>query len=245
MILSITNAPKNEIHKIFTNKKFIMLHNLKTSNLFLTLAIICFVLLNSCATKPPCEKGNFKESELVELIKIDSAFKLDIRYATANNFVHTVVYSEARAFLQKPAAFALVKANAELKRLGYGIVIFDGYRPWSVTKIFWDLTPDENKKFVADPKVGSRHNRGCAIDITLYEISSGRVVQMTSEYDEATERSYPYYAGGTSEQRRLRDLLRTTMEANGFTVNEFEWWHFDYKDWEKYRIENIPFSEIK
>jgi zinc D-Ala-D-Ala dipeptidase len=217
----------------------------KTTFHFRQLAVFCLILLSSCAVKPPIEKGDFRKPDLVELIKLDSTFKLDIRYASSNNFVGRPVYTEARAFLQRPAAEALVKVNSELKQVGYGLVIYDGYRPWSVTKIFWDITPKEKRKFVADPRKGSMHNRGCAIDLTLYEIASGKVVQMTGEYDEMNERSYPGYKGGTDEQRRMRDLLRSKMEAGGFAVYEYEWWHFDYKDWKLYRIQNIPFAEIK
>jgi D-alanyl-D-alanine dipeptidase len=209
------------------------------------LAFLLFIFPDSCKTKPPNETADFRVSDLVELIKIDSSVKLDIRYATKNNFVGKPVYSEARAFLQRPAAEALASANKELNQLGYRLLIFDGYRPWSITKLFWDITPQDKKQFVANPKDGSRHNRGCAVDLSLVDISTGKEVQMTGEYDEMTERSYPNYQGGTEDQRRMRDLLRSKMEANGFTVYEFEWWHFDYKDWKKYRIENIQFSKIK
>jgi D-alanyl-D-alanine dipeptidase len=222
----------------------ILLHWKKKNKLIWVLAVICFVLFDSCANRPPHEAGSFKASNLVELVKLDTSLHLDIRYAASNNFVGKPVYKEARAFLQRPAAEALVYVNNKLKSLGYGLLIFDGYRPWSVTKLFWDMTPTENKKFVANPKDGSRHNRGCAIDLSLYEIASGKEVQLTSQYDEMSERSYPGYTGGTIEQRKLRDLLRSKMEANGFTVYEFEWWHFDYKDWKSYGIENIQFSEI-
>lgn len=217
----------------------------KNNNLYSTLALLSLFLVFSCEPKPPYEKGDFKTSDLVELVKLDSTFRLDIRYATDNNLVGRPVYTEARAFLQRPAAEAIAKVNEELKPLGYGLLIFDGYRPWSVTKLFWDITPTENKKFVANPKEGSRHNRGCAIDLSLYELSSGEEVPMTSEYDEMNESSYPDFPGGAVEQREARDLLRTKMEANGFTVYEFEWWHFDFQGWETYRIQNIQFSEIK
>ncbi|HRI20754.1 MAG TPA: M15 family metallopeptidase, partial [Panacibacter sp.] len=109
----------------------------------------------------------------------------------------------------------------------------------------WDITSDENKKFVANPQKGSRHNRGCAVDLSLYDLKTGKEITMTGMYDEMTERSYPYYKGGTDEQRKMRDLLRTNMESEGFTVYEYEWWHFDYKDWKLYPIGNIPFSKIK
>jgi D-alanyl-D-alanine dipeptidase len=221
-----------------------MFNNFKPRNLAWSFALSFLISLTNCSPGPPKEEGDFKDSDLVELIKLDQTFKLDIRYATSNNLVGRPVYTEARAFLQRPAAEALVKINSELKPHGFGLMIFDGYRPWSVTKIFWDITPDEDKKFVADPKNGSRHNRGCAIDLTLYDLVTGEEIPMTGVYDEMSERSYPDYEGGTDEQREMRDLLRSKMEANGFTVYKFEWWHFDYKDWKTYRIENIPFSEI-
>ncbi|WP_347375039.1 M15 family metallopeptidase [Aequorivita sp. Q41] len=217
----------------------------KTLLLSSVIALVCFLLSYSCATKPPYEKGNFKKSDLVELTKLDSTIQLDIRYATKNNLVGSPVYTEARAFLQRPAAEALVKVNEELKPLGYGLLVFDGYRPWSVTKLFWDITPEEDKKFVANPKDGSRHNRGCAVDLSLYELKSGKEIQMTGVYDEMSERSYKNYSGGTEEQRKMRDLLIRKMESNGFEVYEYEWWHFDYNGWETYRIQNIQFSEIK
>lgn len=206
---------------------------------------VLLFLFSSCATKLPIEKGTLKETNLVELIKLDSTIKLDIRYATKNNFVGQPVYKEARAFLQKDAAESLKRINASLKPLGYGIMVFDGYRPWDVTKIFYDVTSKENKKFVADPKEGSRHNRGCAVDVTLYDLKTKKEIQMPGAYDEMTERSYFDYTGGTEEQRKMRDLLIEKMQADGFTVYKYEWWHFDFKDWQKYSITNVPFSEIK
>ncbi len=206
---------------------------------------INLLFITSCATKPPQETGTFKSTDLVELVKLDTSIHLDVRYATSNNLVGRPVYTEPKAFLQKPAAEALVKANTELRKLGYGLLIFDGYRPWSVTKKFWDITSEENKKFVADPKKGSKHNRGCAVDLSLYEIATGKEVEMTGVYDEMSERSYPNYSGGTYTQRKMRDLLRSKMEGAGFTVYDYEWWHFDFNDWKSYPIGNIQFSEIK
>ena len=197
------------------------------------------------ATQPPQETGQFRPSELVELVKLDKTIKLDIRYATANNFLGRPVYAEARAFLQKPAALALMRVSKNLRRQGYGLVVFDGYRPWLVTKIFWDATPADKKEFVADPAKGSRHNRGCAVDLSLYDLKTGREVEMPSDYDEMTERAHSDYQGGPAEARRLRDLLRAAMEAEGFTVYASEWWHFDYKDWREYPILNLSFAELE
>jgi D-alanyl-D-alanine dipeptidase len=193
---------------------------------------------------PPQEQGEFRPTDLVELTKLDPTIKLEIRYATTNNLFGTVFYTEARAFMQRPAAEALVRVNSKLKEKGYGLLVHDAYRPWYVTKVFWDATPADKKKFVADPKQGSRHNRGCAVDLTLYDLKTGRPVEMVSTYDETTDRAYPDYPGGTSLQRWHRDLLRAAMEAEGFKVYEAEWWHFDYKDWQHYRIGNVPFEQI-
>lgn len=207
--------------------------------LLLLLAIAAF------AQGPPQEAGPFREPELSEIVKLDPTIKLDIRYATRNNFLGRPVYKEARAFLQKPAAEALVRAHQRLRPQGYGIVVHDGYRPWAVTKIFWDVTPLDKKIFVADPSQGSRHNRGCAVDLSMYELSTGKIVQMPSEYDEMTERAHINYACATPEAKRLREMLRSAMEAEGFAVYEPEWWHYDYKDWKQYPILNVPFSKIK
>jgi D-alanyl-D-alanine dipeptidase len=206
--------------------------------------VFIFIIFFSCKAKPPQETGEFKPTDLVELIKLDTSIHLDIRYATNNNLVGRPVYKEARAFLQRRAAEALLKVNESLKPLGYGLVVFDGYRPWSVTKLFWKVTPADKHNFVADPAKGSKHNRGCAVDLSLYDLNTGKEIQMTGNYDEMTERSYSDYTGGTEEQREMRDLLRSKMEAEGFKVIHDEWWHFDYKDWKEYRITNVPFDKI-
>ncbi|ODT00372.1 MAG: D-alanyl-D-alanine dipeptidase [Gemmatimonadetes bacterium SCN 70-22] len=196
------------------------------------------------AARPPVEEGDFRPSDLVELTTLDSTIRLDVRYATDRNFLSVPVYTQARAFLQRPAAEALVRAHRKLKSLGYGLLIHDGYRPWYVTKMFWDGTPEDKHTFVADPAQGSRHNRGCAVDLTMYDLRTGEPVVTTGGYDEMSDRSYPDYPGGTSRQRALREILRSAMEGEGFTVYEAEWWHFDYQDWRRYRIGNQRFEEF-
>ncbi len=202
------------------------------------------LMKEALAAQPPHENGDFLSADLVELRKLDPTIRLEIRYATTNNFLGTKFYTQARAFMQRPAAEAVVRANKILKSYGYGLLIHDAYRPWYVTKVFWDATPDDKKVFVADPSKGSRHNRGCAVDLTLYNLKTGRPVEMVSTYDETTDRAHSDYPGGTSLQRWHRDLLRRVMEAQGFAVYPPEWWHFDYKDWQKYRIGNVRFEEL-
>ena len=199
---------------------------------------------DSLALPPRESGGQFREPDLVELAKLDTTIHLDIRYATANNFMRKPMYTEARAFLQRPAAEALLRVMHALRSKGYGLTIFDGYRPWSVSKKFWDGTPPDKRKYVANPRKGSIHNRGCAVDLTLYDLKSGQEVSMPSPYDDFTHRASPVYRGGTAVERAHRELLRKAMQAEGFKVNSGEWWHFDYKDWSAYGILNIPFEDI-
>lgn len=193
---------------------------------------------------PPKEPGPFRQPDLVELVQLDPTIKLDIRYATKNNFLGRPVYKEARAFLQRPAAEALMRVHQALRAKGFGLLVFDGYRPWHVTKTLWDNTPNEKKMFVADPDIGSRHNRGCAVDLTLFDLKTGKAVEMPSEYDEMTERSYADNTGSTAEAMRMRGLLAAAMTAEGFLVFATEWWHYDYKDWKEYGILDLTFTEI-
>jgi len=195
------------------------------------------------AAKPPKEEGTFRLFDMVDLATLDG-LKFDIRYATDNNFLGTPFYTSAKAYMQRPAAESLARVQAIMKKHGYGLLIYDAYRPWHVTKMFWDATPEKLRGFVADPAKGSRHNRGCAVDLGLFDLKTGKVIEMVSGYDEMTDRAFPDYMGGTSRQRWHRDLLRSTMEVEGFTVYEEEWWHFDYKDWRKYPILNKTFEEL-
>jgi D-alanyl-D-alanine dipeptidase len=205
---------------------------------------IADLMKEALAAQPPQENGDFLQSDLVELRRLDATIRLEVRYATTNNFLGTKFYTQARAFMQKPAAEALVRAHRKLKQQGFGLLIHDAYRPWYVTKVFWDAVPEDKKLFVADPSRGSRHNRGCAVDLTLYNLKTGKPVEMVATYDETTDRAHSDYPGGTSLQRWHRDLLRKAMEAEGFTIYAPEWWHFDYKDWQKYRIGNLTFAAI-
>jgi D-alanyl-D-alanine dipeptidase len=195
--------------------------------------------------EPPREVRPRRTPDLVEPSSLDAAIKLDIRYATTRNFLQTKIYDSAQAFLQRPAAEAVVRAQQALAKDGYGLLIHDAYRPWYVTKVFWDGTPEQFHAFVADPAEGSRHNRGCAVDLTLYDLATGEPITMVGAYDEFSPRSYPLYPGGDARQRWHRDLLRRAMEREGFTVFEAEWWHFDYRDWREYPIVNLRFEELQ
>jgi CubicO group peptidase (beta-lactamase class C family)/D-alanyl-D-alanine dipeptidase len=195
--------------------------------------------------KPPEEKNVLlRKPDLVDLTTLSKTIKLDIRYATTNNFLRTEFYTSAKAYMQKPAAEALVKVHNDLAKKGYGLLIHDAYRPWYVTKMFRDATPPKFHHFVADPLEGSRHNRGCAVDLSLYDLKTGKAIDMPGGYDEMTDRSYADYLGGTSLERWHRDLLRASMEKHGFKVYEAEWWHFDFHEWRLYPILNTRFEDL-
>jgi D-alanyl-D-alanine dipeptidase len=182
--------------------------------------------------------------DLVELTTLDSTIHLDVRYATTRNFMGAAFYSAPRAFLQRPAAEAVVRAAATLRKQGFGLLIHDAYRPWYVTRMFWDATPPAQHIFVANPRTGSRHNRGAAVDLSLYSLADGRPVTMVSTYDEFSNRAYADYPGGTALQRWHRAQLRRALEAEGFVVYTAEWWHFDYSDWRQYPVLNLTFDQI-
>src|SRR5512140_1410302 len=199
------------------------------------------VLQQAVQSGPPKETGkNLRKPDLVEVVRLDSTIHLDIRYATSNNFMKRRMYDTAVAFLQRPAAEAVVRVEKALKKFGVGLVIFDAYRPWSVTKQFWDETPSSKHSFVANPKYGSKHNRGCAVDLSLYDLKTGEEIEMPSNYDDFSTRASPKYTGGTTQQRKWRDFLRSAMEKEGFGVDPGEWWHFDYRDWRMYPVMDTP-----
>ena len=194
-------------------------------------------------SNPPYLDSLDSHKKLIDLKKLDEEFKLDIRYASSNNFMRSKFYENERAFFHICAADRLIEAKNDLKELGYGIIIYDAYRPWFITKMFWEGTPENLKHFVANPENGSSHNKGCAIDIGLYDIETGENVTMISGYDEFTERAYPNYLGGSKRQRDIRDMLIKVMEKNDFTVYEYEWWHFNYNKCNS-GIMNYSFSEL-
>ena len=196
------------------------------------------------AATPPVETADHKPADLVDLATIDPAIRFDIAYAGRNNFMGLKLYERPAAYLQRPAAQALGRVSKTLRAKGYGLLIHDAYRPWFVTWMFWEATPPESHMFVADPAKGSRHNRGCAVDLTLYDLKTGQPVEMPSRYDEMSGRSYADFVGGTSAQRAHRQVLRDAMVAEGFEVYPEEWWHFDYKDWRGYGIGTATFTQL-
>jgi D-alanyl-D-alanine dipeptidase len=183
-----------------------------------------------------------KNKELVEIKKFIPNLKLDIRYAGKNNFAKQAVYKQARAFARLPVVEALRKVQNELNRSGLGLKIFDGYRPYSVTVKFFDIASD--KSFVANPKDGSRHNRGCAIDLTLINLRTGKELDMPTPYDSFAPEAASDFNDLPPAVIQNRELLRSIMEKNGFRVLNNEWWHFDFNGWKSFELMDIPFENL-
>jgi D-alanyl-D-alanine dipeptidase len=182
---------------------------------------------------------------LIELVTLDPAIKLDMRYATANNFTGRVLYDEARAFLAAPAAQAVARASKAAQADGFGLTIYDAYRPWRITKKLWDATPvGPKKEYVANPKRGSKHNRGCAVDLTLHDLRTGQLVEMPSEFDDFSEKAHRDYMGATPAALANRARLQRYLEAEGFVGLSNEWWHFDFTGWEQFPVMDIPFNKV-
>ena len=182
-------------------------------------------------------------NRLVDLEKAIPDIVLDIKYATSNNFTHRTIYPAPKAFLREPVVDALLKVQQELKGNGIGLKIYDAYRPYAVTVKFFEVYPDTT--FVASPKTGSRHNRGCAVDLTLIDLISGRELEMPTGFDDFTEKAMHNYMNLTQKALQNRQILRDVMSKYGFIPYESEWWHYDFKGWKNYPIMDLSFDELR
>jgi D-alanyl-D-alanine dipeptidase len=183
------------------------------------------------------------DNELINLENFISSIKLDIRYATTNNFTGKIVYPEVKAFARKPVAESLKKVQEFLENKGLGLMIYDAYRPYSISLKFYEIYPDTN--FVAAPWLGSRHNRGCAVDISLYNLKDGKQLSMPSEYDDFSEKAHPDYSNLTDSVIANRTMLINIMKEYGFTVYPTEWWHYDFKGWNNFKLMDIQFKDLE
>ncbi|MEI6173688.1 MAG: M15 family metallopeptidase [Bacteroidota bacterium] len=199
------------------------------------------IISTVAAYQDECRKD--KQNQLVDLKTEIPDIILDIRYATDNNFTHKQVYSTPRAFLRQPAAIALLKVQKELEKEGLGLKVYDAYRPYAATMLFYDLIKDT--LFVASPVKGSRHNRGCAVDLTLVNLKTGAELEMPTGYDDFTEKASPVYNDLPATAKENRKKLIDVMKKQGFEVYGSEWWHFDFKGWQTYTLMDISFEELE
>ncbi|MFN3989363.1 MAG: M15 family metallopeptidase [Erythrobacter sp.] len=180
--------------------------------------------------------------DLVDLVRFDQRLRLDIRYATPANFMGQVLYPVAKAVAQRPVAEALSKVQTRAEAAGLGLLIFDAYRPWRITKAMWDQTPPARREFVANPAIGSRHNRGCSIDLSLHK--DGVEVVMPSPYDDFTPAAYRANMAAPPEALAASRMLEEWMVAEGFIPLANEWWHYDWAEWRRYPIMDIPLEDV-
>ncbi len=189
-----------------------------------------------------CVCSYAEENPLIDIQQVNPNIKIEIRYATPDNFMKETLYPEARCLLRREVAEKLSRVQQSLEKQGLGLKIFDGYRPLSVQKKMWARFPLEG--FVANPAKGSNHNRGAAVDLTLVD-SQGNELPMPSAYDEFSERAHRDYHGGTPEERKNRQILQEAMEKEGFHGLSTEWWHFEDKSAKTYPILDLPFSSVE
>jgi len=184
------------------------------------------------------------EKELVDLEQFIPDIVLDIRYATTNNFTGAKIYNMAKAYARRPVADALKSAQNEFKKLGYGIKVYDGYRPYSATVKFYEVMKGDTV-YVASPYKGSKHNRGCAVDITLIDLKTRKELKMPTEWDTAAKESWADASVNDPDIQKNRTTLISIMETNGFKVYTAEWWHFDFVGWQKFEVMDINFEELE
>ncbi len=180
--------------------------------------------------------------DFVDISELDGSLILDIRYATSRNFTGKVMYPVVRCLLRRDAALRVIRVEQKLRTQGYRLIIFDGYRPLSVQKKFWNILPDE--RYVADPGKGSRHNRGAAVDVSLGDLA-GHALAMPSDYDDFSEKAHRDYSGASGEAQRNCALLEAAMREEGFDPFPTEWWHFDAPGWERYPVSDFSLEEFK
>lgn len=180
-------------------------------------------------------------ARLVDIRTVNRNIRLDIRYATTNNFLKRKLYTVAKCALRSSVAQKLGKVQTDLEKIGLGLKVYDCYRPFSVTKQMWEFLPDPN--YVANPARGSRHNRGAAVDLTLVD-RTGKELEMPTPYDDFTKKAHRDYNGGTAQSRKNRQILEDAMKKQGFIGITTEWWHFDSEDWQKFAILDISLTEI-
>lgn len=202
--------------------------------LFMCIPLLCMLSMLSIVTK-------VNKHDLVDITKVNARIILDIRYATTNNFTHKAVYTQAKCYLRKSTAEKLNRVQQELEKQNLGLKIFDGYRPRSVQYIFWRLVPD--KRYVAHPDKGSRHNRGTTVDVTLVD-KQGKELFMPTDFDDFTQKAHRNYTKLALEQSKNRALLEQVMAKHGFIGLPTEWWHFDDRTIQESQLLDISFEEL-
>ena len=205
--------------------------------------LFCALITGGCVTKKVVTEPQAPAvRQLVDLSKMDSGIRFDLRYATTNNFMHKRLYPVATPYLHREAAAALIEVQREVAAKGLGLKVYDAYRPLSVQQQMWDLIQDE--RYVSNPAVNAgRHTRGTAVDLTLVD-RQGRELPMPTPFDDFTERAHRGAKGIPEDAARNAKLLEDAMVRHGFVPYPFEWWHFDYRSWKRQSPLDIPLTAV-
>jgi D-alanyl-D-alanine dipeptidase len=224
-LLAILMASCNQYHKSLPNNEYGLPIVRTKSNYSLTLK-------------------EDKDKRMVPLSAYVNPLITDWKYATDSNFTKQTLYQNPDAYMRLEAALALQKINEELKHKGLGLKIFDAYRPFSVTKKMWEVVPDEN--YAANPAKGSGHNRGAAVDLTLYDLSTGKELAMPTPFDDFTVKAHHDYMQLDSTVLANRQTLKDVMVKHGFLPLPTEWWHYYLpKAAERFELMDINFKKMK
>lgn len=181
--------------------------------------------------------------QMVAINKYITTIKTDFVYATVKNFTHKKLYKKPTAFLRLVTVKALKSVAITLQAKGLGLLLYDAYRPYSVTKTMWQTVPDD--KYTANPAKGSGHNRGIAVDLTIYNLQTGKALEMPTPFDDFTEKAHHNYMQFDSEVLKNRELLKNVMKQNGFIALETEWWHYYLPNSVYYEILDFDFKQMK
>lgn len=198
-------------------------------------------IINTIALYKQMVKADSNQ-QMVNIANYIPGIRMDIRYATPNNFTKRVLYRNPLVLLRLPAARALKAVQEDIKSRGYGLKIFDCYRPYRVTEKMWEIVPDD--RYAADPKKGSGHNRGVAVDLTIIDLKTGTEIPMPTGYDDFTEMAHYSSIPPDPKARVNRAFLREIMEKHGFVALETEWWHFFLPDYQKFPLMDVTFEQL-
>jgi D-alanyl-D-alanine dipeptidase len=200
--------------------------------------VLGFLRCSPVSLPPKNAPGIVDPNDFKDVQQLCPSIRVQLRYGTTRNGIGRSVYPKsARCLLRRAVAERLCRVQKRLEKDGYGLLVWDAYRPLSVQRALWRAKPD--RRFVAPPWIGGKHNRGAAVDITLVG-SDGKTLPMPTDFDDFSSRARADYAGGTKEQRRNRDRLHDAMRAEGFKQDSREWWHFQSPDWKKYPVVDVP-----
>ncbi len=182
------------------------------------------------------------DNDLVEVTQLDPTIRTEIAYATTDNFCKEQLYPVARCFLRRAVAEAVVAAHKSLASRGLGLKLWDGYRPHSVQYRMWEKSPLPG--YVGDPRLGSKHNRGAAVDLTLVDLQTGVEVAMPTPFDEFSPRAGATYTQLPPTALENRAILQEAMLKQGFMTIPTEWWHFDFHTWQDFPLADVPLEKL-